>query len=630
MFKGLKPTRVIGWMAIALIVGLVWLSGASVAFAQPAPNPVPLLKQVNDSTAPQPMTAAELADLKDPFFQLVLKNHADAVTLPAINQFLKPATQDVFVVDERIVDAEPKPGGTPAIRRSTITVNGTTNQQVLDNNVFLSIRFNSDQFPTGNFIEVMGWDESQGRFNYYEMDRQQSETKPSWKFRGSSKDADILAAADRQGTCMRCHINGGPVMKELLLPWNNWDSFSAKTAYLLKGNSSWPVVKLANSPLNNLKGAEQLETSNIMPTTTRFNQRRINALKNGQTITDARRLLKPLFVTTEFNLNSSSTPSPLHPFSKPTSGAGDDIFVPGSFFLNTTLLGDLGIFPDLFGFSLLSTKDYAHLVTQTKTSLAGKQPGDNNFAWFIPEASFIDSDFVSQLMQQNIVPQAFVAAALAVDLENPVFSRDRAKLWSDKILPATFKFGTQNDLTAQVIKNLQTLNPAAGTPEATFLQLLRSPNPVAALQDRVNQFVNRERQRLDINSGATLKGRSDEWIRLYKLALARREAVLSDPLLKTLDETGGKLLLARGDVNANVSPLPSVTPPKPRPTLRIGSKGNDVVFLQQQLKALGFLNGAIDGDFGPMTRNAVIAFQKNRNLDADGVVGPMTWAAIQA
>jgi N-acetylmuramoyl-L-alanine amidase len=35
-----------------------------------------------------------------------------------------------------------------------------------------------------------------------------------------------------------------------------------------------------------------------------------------------------------------------------------------------------------------------------------------------------------------------------------------------------------------------------------------------------------------------------------------------------------------------------------------------------------------DGIFGPITEAAVIAFQRSRNLNPDGVVGPLTWGAL--
>jgi putative chitinase len=63
-------------------------------------------------------------------------------------------------------------------------------------------------------------------------------------------------------------------------------------------------------------------------------------------------------------------------------------------------------------------------------------------------------------------------------------------------------------------------------------------------------------------------------------------------------------------------------------TLKEGCNGADVTRLQTQLQAKGFPPGAIDGNFGPGTEAAVIAFQRSEDLVADGVVGPRTAAAL--
>lgn len=60
-------------------------------------------------------------------------------------------------------------------------------------------------------------------------------------------------------------------------------------------------------------------------------------------------------------------------------------------------------------------------------------------------------------------------------------------------------------------------------------------------------------------------------------------------------------------------------------SLKLGDSGTDVNALQEVLKALGYLK--IDGTtnyFGTQTESAVVAFQENLGLEADGSVGPQT------
>jgi putative chitinase len=66
------------------------------------------------------------------------------------------------------------------------------------------------------------------------------------------------------------------------------------------------------------------------------------------------------------------------------------------------------------------------------------------------------------------------------------------------------------------------------------------------------------------------------------------------------------------------------------PVLKQGSSGPDVQDLQQKLKDLGFDPNGVDGNFGPGTKAAVIAFQQSMGLQADGIAGPATLAALQA
>lgn len=65
-------------------------------------------------------------------------------------------------------------------------------------------------------------------------------------------------------------------------------------------------------------------------------------------------------------------------------------------------------------------------------------------------------------------------------------------------------------------------------------------------------------------------------------------------------------------------------------TLRRGDKGPGVAALQKGLHALGYWLGARNDSFGPLTEQAVSAFQKVEGLTPDGVAGPATLAAFES
>lgn len=57
-------------------------------------------------------------------------------------------------------------------------------------------------------------------------------------------------------------------------------------------------------------------------------------------------------------------------------------------------------------------------------------------------------------------------------------------------------------------------------------------------------------------------------------------------------------------------------------------KGEAVVALQSILTALDYYTGDIDGSFGSLSDKAVRAFQKDKGLEVDGIVGSATWEAL--
>jgi cell wall-associated NlpC family hydrolase len=63
--------------------------------------------------------------------------------------------------------------------------------------------------------------------------------------------------------------------------------------------------------------------------------------------------------------------------------------------------------------------------------------------------------------------------------------------------------------------------------------------------------------------------------------------------------------------------------------LKEGATGNEVYILQNKLKQYGYYQGPLDSSFGEGTREAVVEFQLDCGLDADGVVGPSTLQALR-
>ena len=68
--------------------------------------------------------------------------------------------------------------------------------------------------------------------------------------------------------------------------------------------------------------------------------------------------------------------------------------------------------------------------------------------------------------------------------------------------------------------------------------------------------------------------------------------------------------------------------------LGLGSSGKYVKVIQRVLSVYPYTsstisqNGGIDGSYGSATRSAVITFQNNYGLTADGVVGQQTWSTV--
>jgi putative chitinase len=97
--------------------------------------------------------------------------------------------------------------------------------------------------------------------------------------------------------------------------------------------------------------------------------------------------------------------------------------------------------------------------------------------------------------------------------------------------------------------------------------------------------------------------------------------------LNGLSDRQIRLARAKAALGLSGAAAPATAVTATRGVVRNGSQGADVTALQTALEAKGYSTAA-DGAFGPGTEAAVMQFQRDQGLPADGVVGPATWHAL--
>jgi hypothetical protein len=164
------------------------------------------------------------------------------------------------------------------------------------------------------------------------------------------------------------------------------------------------------------------------------------------------------------------------------------------------------------------------------------------------------------------------------------------------------------------------------------------PSPASAPASRPPARPDRARRR---PSSRTLAG---DLARLQSALVRRAERI---PLPVLLAVVGVLVVLLLLTLRASDSERQIAATPKPKASartqaaraavslpkleiLRTGDEGEAVRGVQAALVALGYAGPGPDGLFGEGTRSAVLAFQRDRGLAADGVVGGLTAQALTA
>jgi hypothetical protein len=374
----------------------------------------------------QPLSATDLAQLRDPFAVNVLQTGVGQPNRwpSSVEQIVSlvsavpgfAANQKSYLVGEGgQITVSVAPRDAPRNLRFIITWGATSSPSV-----FLSAA------PTGThpggpapFLQVIGYDQSKNVFNFYQFISNEGQPTRTWVWSGDSAWSGRAQSAG-QG-CFSCHINGALNMKELVPPWNNWTSPDASISA-----SNIPAA-VAQDPLYTaLSGADVLQ-NNFQGLQSRYTQRLIaSSIKDG-TVSNVAVLLNRLINTTTVNFQSSHA--------KPVDAT--DVEVPPDFFIFHSALTmpqiNLSAMPTL----KITRSMHDAFVSQHKlalqqlgggSKLAYQQPGTTFFAFFVPVPAFEDMIAIRELINQKVIDANFAASVLLVDFPNPVFSAQRSSL----------------------------------------------------------------------------------------------------------------------------------------------------------------------------------------------------------
>ncbi|MFI6449311.1 hypothetical protein [Kitasatospora sp. NPDC050543] len=397
----------------------------------------------------RPMTADELAALGDPMAMVFFRRDVFPMTVQDLLHGLPQApagpAQAVYLIGEAgQIPPKASPGLFRDFRYAIV-------RAVQGREVDLLVSTGAGTDPQTAFLQVAAWDPVATLFNYY------TRIGPSWVWAGNSWSA--LAPGSRGKGCFDSHINGSVVMKELRLPWSNWQSQSATIR--LADDDPLRADPLFQATV----GAEGLELT-IRSLVSRWTEARLAEVTKTGVVTHPVHLMRQLFTTTSVNLASSAVQS------STITATSDDLALPPGFWLNGDALLDTLELPVTAFLPWVPAASYVASLVDFDFRLEEKasgfsQAGDTFFAFVVPEAAHEDNDVVRQMVQSGVIPAKFAACALMVDFTNPVFSADRARLM-DYVPTAATAVEDLAATTAQAIVAAAGAGLPATSPEARF------------------------------------------------------------------------------------------------------------------------------------------------------------------
>lgn len=361
--------------------------------------------------------------------------------------------------------------------------------------------------PDNLLLETLVWDPKKQVFNFYEI-RGNGEGGV-WFYRGDSLDiiADIQnlhrnydpsqpifmgpldagSATLPRLRCSGCHMNGGPVMKELAAPHDSW--WTNDRPLDLGALRIAPEFK---SILASLHSADELEKwikagdDKLLASEPYWKKRSAVSLQEQ---------LRPIFCEQEVNLASDL---------QPLEGPATTILAPTGFFVDPRLA------PDVDGVSIDKTL-YTDALTLFGAQFVDYQSGsfqnsvqpinqiDADHAFETPVKAHSDILLADRMIKSGLVDQKFVFDVISVDMTRPMFSPKRCGMlqlvpgglpaadWRTKLMQSL-----ANSTQAGAAELLANMRDAARTPawhQARAKKLLQMVQANAKQQQVVNGYV---------------------------------------------------------------------------------------------------------------------------------------------
>jgi hypothetical protein len=357
------------------------------------------------------------------------------------------------------------------------------------------------------FLQVIGWDEPAGAFQFY--DRREG----SWIWAGSSWDA--LAPGSRGHGPFDSHVNGALNMKELKRPWVHWHSQAAQ----IPDSALAPDDPFAAEPLWTKRSqADEFERAIARPGIQRWTAARIARRTQVGALTSLPEFMRQVLVTSTINLAASPT-------SFPALATAVKIQLPLTFFINSDALIDVLDLDPSIGVPSLAAAVYRDTLKRFDVAITDGQfrfDGDTHFLFVVPEPAYEDVLIVQRLVEIGVLSRKLAACLLMVDFANPVFSGRRAALM--RHVPEAAPVGAAAVFDDVFITAVRAAVDAGtgGPAESELLANWETPDPwPPVFEARIRAFMNAVAATID---------QPDRFARVFELAESRRREFRRRPL----------------------------------------------------------------------------------------------------